>query len=104
MTVLNINRVRACSRRARTYTKIYSIVQSLSKDEQIIIKNHSVLEETVSTYRKMKRVGKTHRSVFDMNKKDVNEIENANPLTSTPGDKRIKMELIDLIVNKMNCM
>ena len=104
MTVLNINRVRACSRRARTYMKMYSIVQSLSKDEQIIIKNHSVLEETVSTYRKMKRVGKTHRSVFDMNKKDVNEIENVNPLTSTPGDKRIKMELIDLIVNKMNCM
>ena len=52
----------------------------------------------------MKRAGKTHRSVFDMNKKDVNEIENVNPLTSTPGDKRIKMELIDLIVNKMNCM
>ena len=61
------------------------------------------MEETVSIYRKMKRVGKTHRSVMDRNKKDINEIENANPLTSR-GDKQIKMELIDLIVNKTNSM
>ena len=103
-SVLNIQRIRACSRKARSYMKMYRAIQSLDVTDQVAVKSHSILEETIKIYRSLKKTGKSHRSVIDRNRSDVNDIEEAVPLNMPmeSNERTIKSELINLLVTKMN--
>ena len=66
------------------------------------------MEDSVKLYLRLKKKGKSHRSVIDRNKLDVYEIEATNPISfntiggSIRNYNRIKKEMIGLLVSKMN--
>ena len=68
------------------------------------------MESAIKLYSKLKKKGKTHRNVLYMNVKDVNEIEKSldirlNQIAKGNSDNEvIKKEMVDVLVNKMNCM
>ena len=84
--------------------KMYRAIQSLDVTDQVAVKSHSILEETIKIYRSLKKTGKSHRSVIDRNRSDVNDIEEAVPLNMPmeSNERTIKSELINLLVTKMN--
>ena len=84
-TVLNIQRIRACSKKARSYMKMYRAIQSLDVIDKEAVRCYSVLEETMKLYRGLKKKGKSHRSVIDRNRSDVNDIEEEIPLNMPIG-------------------
>ena len=64
---LNITRLRSCSKKARMYMKLYSMaVEEIVLTDETV-NRHSVLEDSVKLYLKLKKKGKTHRSVLDRN-------------------------------------
>ena len=77
---LSKSRIRSCSKKARSYMKLYKVVQSLHEREGVSVdKKHSVLESTTKLYMKMKRVSKSHRSISDRsNRRDLDDIENVD--------------------------
>ena len=99
---LDINRIRSCSRKARSYMKLYTIIQSL-KYEELSSDKHAILEEAIKKYRQLKKRGKGHRSVLDRNRDDITQITSECPI-NTIHKKDSKDELVKMIVNKMNCM
>ena len=106
---LNICRIRSCSKRARAYMKLYKVVSDLEKDGSIMEKKHSTLESTIKLYLKLKKISKSHRSVVDLQQKDVMEIENMVPViddTNHQSDLEVKVkeETIGLLVKRMNSM
>ena len=108
-TVLNIQRQRACSKKARSYMKMYSVIQSLEMDVKKAAGTHAILESTIKLYLKLKKKGKSHRSVADRHHRDVTDIEMSNTLATsmeTHGTHVIKKEaesdLINFLVSKMN--
>ena len=130
-TVLNIQRVRSCSKKARAYMKLYKAFRELTVEEFSLIANkYSLMESAIKKYSKLKKKGKTHRNVLDRNNDDILEIEQSIPAHpslfssqsvipphSTPitlqsdtnsNDsnkiKYIKEEVIGKLLNKMNSM
>ena len=107
--VLTLERVRLCSRKARNYMKLYKAMEGLdTSDCHELTNKHSILEDSMKLYKKLKKVSKTHRSVMDKNMRDVREIEAALPnrlqsFESTVG-KDIKKKTVCLLVKKMNSM
>ena len=89
--------------------KLYTIIQSIDENKEMTVNRHSVLEASIKLYLKLKKKGKTHRSVIDRNRSDVNEIENTHKIgdinigVSNRSDN-IKSEIVGLLVKKMNCM
>ena len=72
-------------------------------------KKHSTLESTIKLYLKLKKISKSHRSVVDLQLKDVMEIENMVPViddTNHQSDLEVKVkeETIGLLVKRMNSM
>ena len=106
--------------------KLYVALQSLANSETIIPDKHSILEGTIQAYAKLKRKGKSHRSVIDRNAGDVRSIQRSFPLTDdTNGrsdvgmngidsgnngkvqlneNKNVKKEIIGSLLDKMSCM
>ena len=74
-SVLNIKRAQACSKKARSYMKLYRAFADFRLDGDLINDKHEILEKAMKVYSKMKRMSKTHRSVVDKNLSDVREIE-----------------------------
>ena len=112
-TVLNIQRMRSCSKKARCYMKMYRAFDNVELDEKLVNEKHSIMEGTIKQYTRLKRKGKTHRSVCDRNVADVNEIADSIPLNihskgnsdANSGDTgRVKSELIGLLLEKMTRM
>ena len=110
-SVLNICRVRSCSKKARAYMKLYKAVQELSTegdDYSSIPDKFSVMEGALKSYSKQKRKGKTHRSVLDRNAPDIMEIAASIPLDAAVnapnhnGNTHIKEEVIGKLLEKMN--
>ena len=80
---LTLTAVRACSKKARTYIKLYRAIQSIDLEDDIVNQKHGIMEDTVKLYSRMKKKKKTHRNVADLNKKDINDIQNALLESST---------------------
>ena len=89
------------------YMKLYMTVEEIVLTDETV-NRHSVLEDSVKLYLKLKKKGKTHRSVLDRNRKDVLEIEKGNAIYVSEGGMErksvVKSELIGLLVGKMNNM
>ena len=77
--VLNIIRVRQCSKKARQYMLLYKAVKNIKLDEvdgiktKEVLNKHSVLEESMKVYRKLKQKKTRHRSVREY---DIHSLEN----------------------------
>ena len=93
--------------------KMYRAFDSVELDEKLANEKHSIMEGAIKTYTRLKRKGKSHRSVCDRSIADVNEIAGSIPLNintkyksvETPSDTaRIKSELIGVLLNKMTVM
>ena len=89
--------------------KMYSVIQSLEMDVKKAAGTHAILESTIKLYLKLKKKGKSHRSVADRHHRDVTDIEMSNTLATsmeTHGTHVIKKEaesdLINFLVSKMN--
>ena len=88
---------------------------------------HSILEGTMQAYTKLKRKGKSHRSVLDRNAGDVRSIQMSFPTSNDTNGridvnmnagidnrnngtvqlketKDVKKEIIGLLLEKMTCM
>ena len=72
---LNIQRVQSCSRKARSYMKLYRVIQSVLLGEKQKFNNHILLENTMKIYVKLKKKSKSHRSVLDRQMADLIDIE-----------------------------
>ena len=77
-SVLNINRVRQCSKKARQYMLLYKAVRNINLDEtngsqpKVMLNKHSVLEDSMKLYRKLKQKKTRHRSVREY---DIHSLE-----------------------------
>ena len=91
--------------------KLYLAIEKLSVIADSTVNRHSVMEDSMKLYLKLKKQGKSHRSVIDRNRRDVREIENSisinmnetDGLTSVSRKTVVKSELIGLLVKSMNC-
>ena len=91
--------------------KLYAVIENMDVDNSLMSDKYAIMENTIKKYSKFKKLGKTHRSVLDKNRRDVSEIAKTHPITSGTDAttvhslKRsvcIKDELVGLIVDKMN--
>ena len=109
MDTLHIRRIRSCSKRARSYMKLYKSISEIEKDGITVLdKKHIILESTIKLYLRLKKVSKTHRSVVDMQLREVMDIEdssvNVNSINRSEDELEMKGKTITLLVKKMNCM
>ena len=57
-TVLNIHRVRSCSKKARSYMKLYQALNEAQFDENLIKNRYEIMEGTMRMYSKLKNRAK----------------------------------------------
>ena len=64
---------------------------------------HSIMEDTMKLYSKMKKKSKTHWNVINMNMVDVREIQDMDNrgLSGVVGITSVKKEMIDILLKKM---
>ena len=96
--------------------KMYKAFESVEVDTELANEKYSIMEGAIKIYTKLKRKGKTHRSVADKNVADVNEIANSIPLnvnrltqsdenhTGPIGNGLVKSELIGVLLEKMTIL
>ena len=93
--------------------KMYRAFDSVELDEKLANEKHSIMEGAIKIYTRLKRKGKSHRSVCDRNVADVNEIASSIPLNihtkyksvAPPSDTgRVKSELIEVLLKNMTVM
>ena len=107
---LNVFRIRSCSKKARSYMKLYKAVQSVGMDEDITLNKHAILESSMKVYLKLKKIAKTHRNVADGNVGDVMEIDNdynvviGEAIHKNGIKEEKKREMIGELVQLMSCM
>ena len=110
---LGIHKARSCSKKARSYMKMYKVLQSVDLDPDKTVNKHHILESSMKLYNSLKKVSKTHRNVLDKNRVDVTEISNCyndynDVIDNTINKSRIKTEkqseLIGALVKKMSCI
>ena len=107
LTVLNIQRMRHCSKKARSYMKLYKIIQSEGMNGNPNVNKHSILEDTMKAYLKFKKIGKSHRSVIERQHSDVTSIQDLFPVDGCNRRQDmtdIKVSLVDTLVKRMNSM
>ena len=85
--------------------KLYSIIQSEGmNDTESQLKKHSILESTMKTYLKLKKLGKCHRCVLDRYRADhVNSITDTILVTSVRECKTSE-DVVKTLLKRMNCM
>ena len=104
--------IHACSKKARTYMKLYKAIQSIVLTDDVSNEKHGIMEDIMKLYSRMKKRKKTHRNVADLNKKDVNGIREA--LMSMNGANvfindahrktKIKKEVVSTLLKSMELM
>ena len=103
-SVLNFERMGACSRTAHQYMLLYKAVESLTLSEtyvtvdNVILNKHSILEGLMKLYRKLQRTKKCHRSVLDNQLFDVGMVKEER-LSSVKDE--LKENLIRSVIGKM---
>ena len=65
---------------------------------------YAIMEGAIKKYSKLKKKGKTHRSVFDRNMGDVHEIARSVPVNIGRGNDIVKTEMIGQLLGKMCAM
>ena len=101
--------MRACSKKARTYMKLYRAIQSIVLSEDVVNEKHGIMEDTMKLYSRTKKKKKTHRNVADLNKKDINDIQNvllgSSKYTNDSHQKKsIKKEVVSTLLKSMELM
>ena len=87
---------------------MYRTFKELSESNMDAITNkYSIQESLIKVYSKLKKKGKTHRSVLGRNLNDILEIDQSIPLDAgsiakSDGNTHIKEEIIGKLVLKMN--
>ena len=102
-TVLHVSRIRSCSKKAHNYMKLYKAVESLDLKSDPTVNRHSILEDSMKLYAKLRKKSKSHRNVLDLNRGDLDDIEIANPITDAnqiDTNEDDKSRLIKLLVKK----
>ena len=91
--------------------KLYKALQELgiADGDTDIPDKYSVMEGAIKQYYKLKKKGRTHRSVLDRNSRDILEIEASVPVDANSnhksyGNTHIKEELIGKLLDEMNTM
>ena len=89
--------------------KLYKAIEQINSEETKLVQRHSVLEDTMKLYSKMKKVNKSHRSVIAMNLRDVRSIASsdnpvANTMSQSHNNIEVKDGMIGLLLKKMNSM
>ena len=56
LSVLNIQRIRSCSKKARSYMKLYRVFQSEPKNEIVTQNKHSIMEGSMKLNMKLKKI------------------------------------------------
>ena len=92
--VLFLERVRLCSRKAKNYMKLYKAIEGLdTSDSSELTNKHSIIEESMKLYKKLKKLSNTHRSILDKNRGDVREIEAAVPNKVPSFDSTVEKDI-----------
>ena len=55
-SILNIDRVRSCSKKARSYMKLYTSMESIEIDNGLMSEKHSIMEEAIKNIRSLKKL------------------------------------------------
>ena len=104
-SVLNIERMRKCSKKARDYMVLYKAVEKLNLDnvdgieDGVVYNKHSILEGSIKLYRKLQKTKKRHRSVLDSQLYDLREMERECSKIDLGHDS--KEHLVRCVVSKM---
>ena len=72
-----------------------------------IVNKHSILEDTMKAYLKLKKIGKSHRSVIERQHSDVTSIQDLFPVDGCNRRQDMtdfKVSLVDTLVKRMNSM
>ena len=112
--VLNVHRARLCSKKARDYMKLYSVMcdimndtttnTALTSESSSISNKYAIMEGAIKKYSRLKKKGKTHRSVLDRHLEDVNKIARSAPTHPVNKKDCIKLEMIGrLILLPLSC-
>ena len=80
--------------------------------DTVIPDKYAIMEGAIKQYCKLKKKGRTHRSVLGRNSRDILDIEASIPLDATSNRKNygnthikhVKEELIGKLLDKMNAM
>ena len=109
-SVMNIERVRSCSKKARAYMKLYKAFRDMSEEDFESIPNkYSIMEGAIKKYSRLTKLSKTHRSVLDINMDDITDIERSTPLhvnktVQSNENTHIKAKVMIKLLNKMVSM
>ena len=76
----------------------------LSQGQVLPQHKYAIMESAIKKYSKLKKKGKTHRSVFDRNMGDVHEIARSVPVNIGRGNDIVKTEMIGQLLGKMCAM
>ena len=82
--------------------KLYKVIHELNSEyDDTTVKRHSVLEEAIKVYRKLKKKAKSHRTVYgrDLTSIEADTYHNNTIIQSVKGID-VKDELIGLLVKK----
>ena len=111
--VLNIKRMRLCSKKARQYMLLYKAVEAIeitsnstdsptdfsickNQNKLFMLNKHSIMEDTLKLYRRLQKKRYTHRTVMVS---DLRSLEAEFSMEDNTTDS--KKHLINCLVNKM---
>ena len=104
-SVLNLEKMRSCSRKARNYMVLYKAVEALNFDgpegskSGMIYNKHSILEDSMKLYRKLINPKKRHRCVLENQMYDLRKMEKECCVIDVEHDS--KEHLVNCVVTKM---
>ena len=106
--IMNIKRMRLCSKKSRQYMKLYTAVKAIEDcgiDEggvMLRLNKYSILEESLKLYRRLQKKRFNHRSVTVTDIRSVErEFEECEYADQTPNNDLSKEQLIRYLVKKM---
>ena len=98
---LNIQRVRACSKKAREYMVLYKVVKDIEINNTTQTNNrHAIFEKSVKMFNQMTKKRRTHRNVINVHNVEVLDIMQQTFSKPSGDDNK---DIVNLIVKKMRC-
>lgn len=76
-SVLTVQKMYKCSKKAREYMLLYKVLKEVDLDNingnevGTIMNKHSIMEDTIKLFRKLKNGKRNHRSVVENQKADI---------------------------------
>ena len=100
-SVLNITRIRSCSKKARQYMMMYKAIGAIRFEEidgievGELVNKHSILESSIKMFRRLTKKKKKHRGVLD------HQVEDIHILMKDVKETDKKEHLVRCVVQKM---